>query len=157
MNNQRLLLRALMLFLLAGTAWAWANTMQSFVKFYGYEGTILKFTDCVIPNPLTEACFYGAVGFLIALIWALALYARARHANVITSVHNLWLFLSAGTIFAFYNVTREFVAFYTSPKTAIGCSAVPITNPFLTPCFTGAVLFFLSAIISGMMYHRTKP
>lgn len=154
MNTITTWLRFQIIFLLAGVIWSWANTIQSFIKFYGYEGTIIKFSNCIIPNPLTEPCFYGAVGFVVALVWTIIVYRKIAQGKINRLVHSLWLFISAGTIFAYYNVTREFTAFYTSPATALGCSAVPITNPFLTPCFTGAALYLLSAITSGVVYSK---
>lgn len=30
-----------------------------FIRFYRAEGTILKFTNCRFPNPITTPCFYG--------------------------------------------------------------------------------------------------
>jgi hypothetical protein len=137
--------------LLAGTLFAGYNVVKNFITFYGFEGTIFKIQDCVIPNPVTQACFYGAVGFLIALIWSISLLQKPTN----TKQHYLWWFLSAGTIFAWYNVTKEFILFYsTRSGPALGCSATPITNPFLTPCFTGATIFLITAILAGLIYSR---
>lgn len=141
--------------LAAGTAFAWYNTIKNFIRFYGFEGTIFKLQDCVIPNPVTEACFYGAVGFLVALIWSVYIYRQQAETVAHKWQHYLWWFTSAGAIFAWYNVAKEFVAYYQAgPGLAIGCSATPITNPFLTPCFTGAVIFLLTAILSGYIYSK---
>lgn len=143
--------------LAAGTIFAWYNTIKNFIRFYGYEGTLFKIQDCVIPNPVTEACFYGAVGFLIALIWSIYIYSHQDKEVGWKSQHYLWWFTSAGAIFAWYNVAKEFVAYYSAGSgLAIGCSATPITNPFLTPCFTGATIFLLTAIISGIIYSKRK-
>lgn len=143
--------------LAAGTIFAWYNTIKNFIRFYGYEGTLFKLQDCVIPNPVTEACFYGAVGFLIALIWSIYIYRHRNDQGGWKSQHYLWWFTSAGAIFAWHNVAKEFVAYYSAGSgLAIGCSATPITNPFLTPCFTGATIFLVTAIISGIIYSRGK-
>jgi hypothetical protein len=140
--------------LLVGTLFAWFNVIKNFIRFYQLEGTIFKVTDCAIPNPVTEACFYGAFAFLVALIWSIVVLRRGL-GQTAKLQHYLWLFLSAGTIFAWYNVAREFVAFYSVRSgPALGCSATPITNPFLTPCFTGASIFLLSAILSGVIYSK---
>ena len=145
--------------LVAGMVFAWFNVIKNFMKFYGYEGTIFKLQDCVIPNPVTEPCFYGAVGFLVAVIWSIYIFKNLGEQKIIKWQHYLWWFLSAGTIFAWYNVAREFVAFYSAgPGMALGCSSTPITNPFLTPCFTGATIFLITAILSGIIYSKlTKP
>lgn len=141
--------------LLCGTIFAWFNVIKNFIHFYNLEGTIFKIHDCIIPNPVTEACFYGAIGFLIALIWSI--YAYKTAVQPYKKQQYLWWFLSAGTIFAWFNVAREFVAFYSAPSgTALGCSANPITNPFSTPCFTGASIFLLSAILAGVIYSRLQ-
>lgn len=139
------------LLILGGTIFSWYNVTKNFVHFYNLEGTIFKIKDCAIPNPVTEACFYGAVGFLIALVWSIIVYRKQEVAK--KSQHYLWWFLSAGTIFAWYNVSKEFIAYYsTHSGTVLGCSATPITNPFLTPCFTGASIFLVSAILAGYIY-----
>lgn len=138
--------------LLSGTAFAWYNVVRNFVRFYHTEGTLFKIHNCLIPNPVTEACFYGAVAFLIAFIWsAYILYAehRVRHQRY------LWWLLGAGALFAWFTVTKEFITFY-SARTgpALGCSAIPITNPFFTPCFTGALLFLIATVLAGLIYFR---
>ena len=155
MNKLSNLLKLQTLLLLAGTVWAWYNTIQNFLKFYNLEGTIFKIQDCAIPNPVTEACFYGAVGFLIAFIWSIKLYGNQTSSWFTKWQHYLWWFVSAGTIFAWYNVTRELVAFYSAKSgPVLGCSATPITNPFLTPCFIGASIFLLTAILGGIIYSK---
>lgn len=142
--------------LLSGTVFAWYNVIKNFIRFYHFEGTIFKIQDCLIPNPVTEACFYGAIGFLVALIWSIIIF-RTETTKKIHRQHYLWWFLSAGAIFAWYNVTREFVAFYSIRSgPALGCSATPITNPFLTPCFTGASIFLVAAILAGVIYNRSS-
>ena len=58
------------MFLVVGTVIAWSTVTLGFIRFYRAEGTILKFTNCALPNPLTTPCLYGAIAFLLALIWA---------------------------------------------------------------------------------------
>lgn len=137
--------------LLCGSLFAWYNTVKNFIRFFNIEGTIFKVYNCAIPNPVTEPCFYGAVAFVIAFAWAVVIYKQKE--ILIKQQNYLWWFLSAGTIFAWFNVTREFLAFY-GPRSgpALGCSAQLITNPFLTPCFTGASIFLISAILAGIIY-----
>lgn len=155
--NPKKFLQAQILFLLSGTVFAWNSTIQNFIRFYGYEGTIFKIKDCFIPNPVTEPCFYGAVGFLVALIWAIYIYKNREQEKAMKYQHYLWWFLAAGTIFAWYNVSKEFIAFYsTRTGPVLGCSATPITNPFLTPCFAGASIFLLSTIVAGIIYSNQK-
>lgn len=137
--------------LLLGTVFAWYTTVKNFIRFYHFEGTIFKIHNCVIPNPVTEPCFYGALAFLGALVWALYNIRR----NIVRQVQYMFWFLAAGTIFAWVNVAREFVAFYTAQgKPVVGCSATPIVNPFSTPCFIGASIFVLALLVTGVYYSR---
>lgn len=65
-----------------------------------------------------------------------------------------WVLL-AGTLFAWVNFTREMVAWLqnrTCPACAIGAS----TNPFLTPCFYGALFFTAAFILSIMLMMKKK-
>ncbi len=142
--------------LFMGTLFAWFNVLKNFGRFYQFEGTIFKIKDCIIPNPVTEACFYGAIGFLVALTWSIIIY---RSQNRINKQWYLFLFLVAGTLFAWFNVAKEFVAYYSvHAGPVLGCSATPITNPFLTPCFTGASLFLVAMVLAGTIYARgVKP
>jgi hypothetical protein len=64
------LLKILTLVLLGGTIFAWYTVAQDFIRFKNIQGTIFKVSDCLIPNPVTTACFYGAFGFLAAVIWS---------------------------------------------------------------------------------------
>lgn len=137
--------------LLGGTLFAWYTTVENFIRFYRFEGTLFKIQNCVIPNPVTEPCFYGAIGFLVAFLWMVYLLRKSAMHHL----RYLFWFLAAGTAFAWVNVVREFVAFYTAKGTPVlGCSATPITNPFLTPCFTGASIFLLSLLLAAMQYNR---
>ncbi len=137
--------------LLGGTLFAWYTTVKNFVRFYHFEGTLFKIHNCVIPNPVTEPCFYGALAFLVALLWMVYIVRR----NIVHHIRYLFWFLAAGTAFAWINVTREVVAFYTARGTPVlGCSATPILNPFLTPCFTGASIFLLSLLLAAVQYNH---
>ncbi len=139
--------------LAVGVLFAGYNVTKNFMRFYHFEGTLFKVKDCVIPNPVTQACFYGAIGFIVALVWSIIILRKYLNNNLGKTQHYLWWFLSAGTIFAIFNVTREFVAFYGTGK-AVGCSATPITNPFLTPCFGGMTIFLIAAILAGFIYSK---
>ncbi len=137
--------------LLGGTIFAWYTTVQNFIRFYRFEGTLFKLRNCVIPNPVTEPCFYGAIAFLVAFLWMVYLLRK----SAIHQFRYLFWFLAAGTAFAWVNVTREVVAFYTAKGAPVlGCSATPILNPFLTPCFTGASIFLLSLLLAAVQYNH---
>lgn len=151
MKKQLLLTQSLLL--LTGVLFSGFNLIKNFILFYQVEGTIFKIYDCSIPNPVTEACFYGSLAFLGAFIWSVFIYKKGT-----TKAQNyLWWFLGAGTIFAWYNVTKEFLAFY-GPHVGqiLACGGRPIVNPFLTPCFTGASIFLFATILAGIILSISK-
>ena len=134
--------------LLVGTVFAWTTAVVDFLRFYQAEGTLFKINDCLYPNPVTTPCFYGAIAFAIAFVWAISLLKKEGEIRRKSEKHLSWL-LIAGTIFAWTSFGRLAYNFYTAlPGQGIGCSGVPTTSPFLTPCFFGATLFLIALIIS---------
>ncbi len=136
-------------FLFVGTVFAWTTIMNDFIRFYGEEGTLFKIADCVYPNPVTTACFYGAIAFLIAFVWSLKILQNIDAQKRKKS--QIWLvwFLLAGVIFAWTNFSIQIFNFYTAlPGEQVSCSGVPTDNPYLTSCFYGSVIFLLSFISS---------
>lgn len=137
------------LVLLGGTIFAWYTVYQDFSKFYAIEGSLLKVTDCVVSNPVTTPCFYGAFAFLFALIWSI--YILRLTEDKLKAIHHkklTWL-LVASTIFAWSNfgyVLYKFLA--NSGQPTIGCSGQLMTNPFTTPCFIGSVIFLIALLVN---------
>jgi hypothetical protein len=148
--------RIIFLPLLAGTVFAWLSVASDFVRFFHTEGTIFKIQDCFTPNPVTTPCFYGAIAFLIALIWIIKI-GKTEIAKQIKNIKGLLVLLIAGNIFAWSNMTLELVRFYSS-KTgeSVGCSGLLITNPFLTPCFFGSLIFLLSLVSAIVVFKDLK-
>lgn len=131
--------------LAAGTLFAWYSVVTETVRFYRTEGTLLKISDCVYPNPITTPCFWGAVLFAVVLILAF------RHASQRRIVHLLVL----GTLFAWGNFAWGVRSFYQAPSgEGTSCSGVPVDSPFESSCFYGAI-FFTAALIAGALYLRT--
>ena len=62
--------------------------------------------------------------------------------------------LLAGTIFAWFNFIKEWLAYSQSASCTIGCTAG--TSPFLTPCFGGAVFFTIALILSLILVKKSK-
>ena len=71
-----------------------------------------------------------------------------------------FIILSIGTLFAWTNFVKEFIAWQNNKPCKTGCTfnidgAFPVAttptipNPFLTPCFYGAI-FFTIAFILGL-------
>ena len=63
--------------------------------------------------------------------------------------------LLAGAIFAWTNFGIELIDWLNKRACSTGC-AVGIVNPFLTPCFYGAVFFLLAFIISAIILKQFK-
>lgn len=140
--------------LLVGTVFAWTTAVVDFLRFYQAEGTLFKINDCLYPNPVTTPCFYGAIAFAIAFAWAISLLKKEGEARTKSEKYLAGL-LIAGTIFAWTSFGRLAYNFYTAlPGQGIGCSGVPTTSPFLTPCFFGATLFLISLLISLIILKK---
>ncbi|MFC1678540.1 hypothetical protein ACFLZ9_02245 [Patescibacteria group bacterium] len=60
--------------------------------------------------------------------------------------------LLIGTVFAWSNFTLELFAWLNNKACETGCSATgQVVNPFLTPCFYGALFFTLAFILSLLL------
>lgn len=140
------LLLAQIVILFCGTIFAWSKSFTQIGNFYYEYGTLLRFNDVAIPNPLTTACIYGSTAFLIALYWSVLLYQNSQHASA------LWLrnFLAFCVVFAGSVVAYEAIIYYRlfgQSTTTFICT--PGVHPLQTPCFTG-MLFFLGAFITSI-------
>jgi hypothetical protein len=134
--------------LFSGTIFAWYTVYNDFARFLGIYKTIFHFENCIVPNPLTTPCFYGAIGFLVAFVWSVKIL-KMKETKAEKWQKYLFIFLITGTIFGWSNFLFELYKFYstnTGPKTS--CSGIPTDNPFYTPCFYGSVLYLLSLISS---------
>lgn len=139
------------IWLLMGTIFAWFTVYSDFTRFYNLYGNITRITNCVIPNPVTTACFYGSFAFLGAFIWSLFIN-KASKSKKITNQKKFHILLIGSTIFAFSNLALEIYNFYFSKaSTQISCSGVPSENIFVTPCFIGSMFFLGSLIISWII------
>lgn len=140
--------------LLAGMIFAWTTNVVDFMRFFRAEGTLIKVNDCLFPNPVTTACFWGAIAFAVAFAWSVWLVGKDDVVRK-RSQKFLMVFLSAGTAFAWSNFGILMYRFYTAlPGQGVGCSGVPASSPFVTPCFYGSMLFLMALIISIII--RTK-
>lgn len=152
MDTQRLL-RLQTLFPLAGGLVAWYAVFNSTINYYN-QGVRFTVAGCSTPLPILEPCFYGAIGFAAMFFWSV--YIARTKGKPKKHQHYFWYLATAGTVFAYYNVAKEFIAYYGSKAEAIGCGGAVITNPFLTPCFIGAAFYLLTAITSGIIYSRLQ-
>lgn len=58
--------------------------------------------------------------------------------------------LLAGTAFAWYNFGAEYINWSRGKKCKTGCP-VNVKNPFLSPCFGGAVFFSIAFLLNILM------
>jgi len=66
-----------------------------------------------------------------------------------------FIVLLIGTIFAWGNFVFELVSWINKKSCELGC-AEPGTNPFLTPCFYGAIFFTISFALSTILVKKSK-
>jgi hypothetical protein len=66
-----------------------------------------------------------------------------------------FIVLLAGTLFAWTNFAIELVDWLNKRACTLGCS-IGLVNPFLTPCFYGALVFALAFILSAMILKKSK-
>jgi hypothetical protein len=144
------------LILLAGTIFAWFTVCSDFSRFYNLYGNITKISGCVIPNPVTTPCFYGAFAFLGAFIWSLYVQRMAKGKRI-THQKKLSIFLIASTIFAWSNLALEIYHFYLQKTgSRVSCSGIATDNIFTTACFIGSMIFLTSLIISLIINNENK-
>jgi len=66
-----------------------------------------------------------------------------------------FIILLAGTLFAWGNFTYELINWLNKKACTTGCAA-GLVNPFLTPCFFGAIFFTLAFIFSVIILKKNK-
>ncbi len=78
-----------------------------------------------------------------------------------------FIVLLAGTLFAWINFTIELISYQNNKPCKTGCSvnlgnafqveqAQQLTNPFLTPCFFGAIFFTIAFILSVIILKKNS-
>ncbi len=152
MTRTRKLLAAQSLVLLGGAMFAWSKLVPQITHFQATYGTLLRFSDITIPNPLLTACLYGSTAFLVALVWSLSVFQKPSLAS------ERWLrnFLLFGVIFAGSVVFSEFAAYYKWFTTAVSVTCSPGVAPLETPCFYGLVFFSLAFVVSIFAIRHLK-
>lgn len=142
--------------LLLGMIFAWTTIVFDFISFYETEGTLLKINDCLYPNPVTTACFYGAIAFTVAFIWSVLIIGKEVEVRKKSEKHLMYL-LIAGSIFAWSNFGFLVYRFYTAlPGQGVGCSGVPASSPFTTACFYGSMIFLIALVVSIILFVKDR-
>jgi len=66
-----------------------------------------------------------------------------------------FIVLLIGTVFAWFNFFSEFVSWLAKRACTTGCS-VGLANPFLTPCFYGAIFFAIAFVSSAVLLNKVQ-
>ena len=127
--------------LFSGVLFAWSTVASDYIKF----------TNNQAANPITTPCFYGAIGF--AVFYVFSLYILFTQKNFLKLQKYLVIFLFAGTLFGWGNFIIELCRFYIF-KNPTTCSGGFGSNPFLTPCFIGSLLYLLSFVVGTITYRK---
>jgi hypothetical protein len=136
-----------------GTASSWITLVVDYRHFFASGGRVLEISGCAVANPIVTPCFYGAVAFLAAFVWAIAILRSSPEAISKRQRGLHWL-LAAGTVFAWGNFGYEAYRFLRSQPapSAFTCPAgESVANPLLTPCFYGALIFLTTLVVSTLV------
>ena len=145
---------SVIVFLVIGALIAWSTSVIALTRFYGSEGTLLRFDNIGIPNPVITPCFWGAVGFVVALAWSGSLYSRVRRVNPVGGYRMLGWFLVACVLFGWSVVGYESWRLNQSQTgSIIGCLAEPMTSIFQSPCLYGSSMY-LAAMLAAFLVVR---
>jgi len=66
-----------------------------------------------------------------------------------------FIILLCGTLFAWFNFGTELINWLNQRNCTTGCT-LGLVNPFLTPCFYGAIFFTVAFILSGVILRGSK-
>ena len=144
--------------LVIGTGFSWITLVFDYRRFFASGGHVLNISGCAVTNPIVTPCFYGALAFLAAFVWALAIL-RSTPEAVFKRQHGLQLLLAAGTVFAWGNFAYEVYRYIQlQPATsAFTCPAGEVAvNPLMTPCFYGALIFLTAFVVSVLITSTNR-
>lgn len=120
-----------------GTAFSWITVAGDLKEyFFGFS----------VSNPFLTPCFYGAIAFFAAFI-----------LSILDVEKTLLGLLVGGTLFAWGNFAFEAYRFYSPAKisSAFSCPPVGGGDPFLQPCFYGALIFTAAlGVALASRFHR---
>ena len=149
------LLKVQVAVLAVGTLFSWFTLVVDYRRFFAAGGRAFELSGCAVANPLVTPCFYGALAFLAAFIWAVAVLRAAPQAMPRRQRGLHWL-LAAGTVFAWGNFAYDVVRF-AQPHATPSAFSCPkdeaLVHPLMTPCFYGAMIY-LTALLVSMLILR---
>lgn len=153
----RRLLRTQVVLLALGTAFSWFTLFVDYRRFFAAGGKAFELSGCAVANPLATPCFYGALAFLTAFVWSVAVL-RSPPTVAMRRQRGLRWLLTAATVFAWGNFAYEVYRFSQPQPAASAFSCPPgeaLVHPLMTPCFYGA-LIYLSALVVAMLVLRAR-
>ncbi len=156
---KRTLLRVQTAVLALGTAFAWVTLILDYRRFFASGGEVFRLSGCAVANPVATPCFYGALAFLAALVWAVVIFKSEADAVLRRQYGLQWLLL-AGTLFAWGNFFYLVYRFLQPQPAAAAFSCPPgepAVNPLTAPCFYGAILFLVALAVSASIRKTWRP
>jgi len=75
--------------------------------------------------------------------------------NIKKIILTQFIILLLGTLFAWFNFTRELIDWLNSRSCTTGC-AILGANPFLSACFYGAIFFTIAFVLSSVLLKKTR-
>src|SRR5512144_2720715 len=156
MNKTLLRVQAAVLAL--GTLFSWLTLVFDYRRYFAAGGQVLELSACAVANPLVTPCFYGALAFLLAFAWAIAILRSAPGTVAKRQGHLQWL-LVAGTLFAWGNFAYLAHRFLQPQPAASAFSCPPgeqAANPLTAPCFYGALIFSAALVVSVLILRAWR-
>jgi hypothetical protein len=154
----RPLLKLQVAVLALGTLFSWFTLLIDYRRFFAAGGRVFEVSGCAVANPLVTPCFYGALAFLAAFIWAVAVLRSAPESMAQRQRGLHWL-LAAGTVFAWGNFAYE-VYRYSQPHASVSAFSCPreeaLVHPLMTPCFYGAMIYLAALVVSVFIFRARK-
>jgi hypothetical protein len=148
----------LIVFLVIGATIAWFTSIVALTRFYASEGTLLRFDNFGVKNPMITPCFWGALAYLVCLGWGGYLYSRVAQGGSAAGYRPLGIFLIACVLFGFGNVGYEWWQItHSTSGSIIGCLAQPMTSVFQSPCMYGSIMFLVSMIAAFGIARKSTP
>lgn len=158
MEGLSFLRRAQAALLAVGCAFSWFTLVMDYQQFFAAGGRVLQLSGCAVANPAATPCLYGALAFLAAFAWSLALLRRPAERSMAGQRGLTWL-LGAGALFAWGNFAYLAYVFLNSrPRSALSCppGEAPL-NPINAPCFYGALIFTAALVVAVLILDKRSP
>ncbi len=155
MEGLPFLRRAQAALLAVGCAFSWFTLVIDYQQFFAAGGRVLQLSGCAVTNPAATPCLYGALAFLTAFVWSLALLRHPVEEGFGSQKGLTWL-LGAGALFAWGNFAYlAYVFLNARPRSALSCPpGEAAVNPIGAPCFYGALIFTAALVVAVLLLDK---